>query len=132
MADHFNVPNFDPENPEAYTAQMKRELGKGPLPIEPILAAKGGNGFVLGLRPFEPKRAADVKIQLALEAYKLVPKKDDGAEFADVSEFVEEVAETTPEELETWPAFLAARRKEGKTAAEAGQLWKERQALQEA
>lgn len=89
VATHYNVPNFDPDDPEAFTAQMKRELGKGPLPIEPLLAARAGNGYVLGLRPFDEKRPGDVRLKAALEVWNARTKVNmDGGEFAD-EEFAE-------------------------------------------
>ena len=88
-ASHFNVPNFDPENPASTTAQMKRDIGDPPLPIDPIRAAKAGNGFILGLRPFDPERPGDVKLKLALEKFERKVFAVDVSEFADDQEFAE-------------------------------------------
>jgi hypothetical protein len=89
VADHFNVAGFDPDTDEP-TAQMKRELGEAPLPIDPVLAAKAGNGFILGSRPFDANRPADVKLKTALAFYQVKRRVvDEGTEFAD-QEFADE------------------------------------------
>lgn len=92
-ATHFNVPNFDPASDEP-TAQMKRDVGEPPLPLDPIRAAKQGNGYILGLRPFDERRPGDVKLKAALERYQVNTHRvelDD--EFADGEEFADETPE---------------------------------------
>jgi hypothetical protein len=98
VADHYNVNNFDPENENSYTAQMRREMGKGPLPTEPMLAARAGNGYVLGLRSFDPKRSGDQKLKVALDIWNFRPvPHTDGSEFADQeAEFADQPLEPVP------------------------------------
>jgi hypothetical protein len=82
VADHFNVPGFDPDTDQP-TAQMRRELGEGPLPLDPIVAALQGNKYVLGLRPFDAKRPGDVKLKAALAHYAVKPRVALEPEFAE-------------------------------------------------
>ncbi len=91
-AAHFNVPNYDPDTDQP-TAQMVHDIGPEPLPLDPILAARAGNGYVLGLRDFDPKKPGDVKIREALKRwYPAQPEDREGAEFAD-AEFSEAESE---------------------------------------
>lgn len=90
-AAHFNVPNWNPDR-DPPTPQMLRDIGPGPLPLDPVRAARAGNGFILGLRPFDPSRPGDVKLAAALAMLEVnTHRNDNDDEFADddVSEFAE-------------------------------------------
>ena len=96
-ANFFNVPNWNPDT-DVPTAQMRNDIGEPPLPVEPVLAAKKGNGFVLGLRGFDPNKPGDVKLSEALVRWTAPPRGIDaigneGDEFAD--EPVDEIEEPT-------------------------------------
>lgn len=43
--------------------------GKGPEPWEPIAAARQGNGWILGLRPFDPTIPGDVTLKKYLDQW---------------------------------------------------------------
>lgn len=95
-ADHFNVPNFDPDAGEA-TAQMKRDIGRPPFPSDPIRAAIAGNGYILGMREFDPSKPGDVKLRAALDQFTVnlgTPDLEALAEFAD--EYADEPEESKP------------------------------------
>lgn len=52
------------------SAELLNTVGPKPFPLEPVLAAREGNKYVLGLRPFDPKRPADVAVRNALDLYR--------------------------------------------------------------
>lgn len=89
MANRFNVPNYDPKTDKP-TAQMAHELGAPPLDDTIPRAARAGNKFVLGLRPYNPdKYPADVKLADAL-AIELPPRRALVDAAADAEEFADE------------------------------------------
>lgn len=99
-ANHFNVPNWNPDR-DAPTAQMKNDIGNPPLPIEPVLAAKAGNKFVLGLRPYQPEKyPADVKLAEALAIESAPPRGIDAIPADAIAQFADDVADEA-EALET-------------------------------
>lgn len=51
--------------------ELRRLSGTMPYPYEIIDAAAQGNGFVLGLRKFDPTKPVDVKLQAILNLYQL-------------------------------------------------------------
>lgn len=108
-ATHYNVPNWDPATQEP-TAQMKRDVGQPPLPIDPIRAARAGNGYILGLRPFDPARPGDVKLRAALVQYEALSRAllGDAREFADDTEFADEPVRRRRREVETVAPATAA------------------------
>lgn len=92
-ANHFNVPNWNPDT-DVPTAQMRNDIGEPPLPVEPVLAARKGNGFVLGLRPYDGNKPGDVKLADALARWTAPARGiaaigDEGEEFADEDEIEE-------------------------------------------
>lgn len=50
--------------------------GKGPEPVEPIIAAKQGNGWILGLREFDEKLRGDVLLKPFLDRWVEVRYRD--------------------------------------------------------
>lgn len=81
-AKYFNVPNWDPA--DGPTPQMARDVGDPPLPLAPIRAARVGNGYILGLRAFDPEKQGDVTLREELAKFEIKrPTFEDDAEFAD-------------------------------------------------
>jgi len=93
-ANFFNVKDFNPDRDEP-TAQMKHDIGIPPLPLEPLLAAKKDNLFILGKRPYDANRPGDVKLAEALHRWTAVASEvlveEDASVFAEEYETVEEM-----------------------------------------
>jgi len=89
-------PNWNIERDEP-TVKMLNDIGQGPLPDAPVRAAKAGNGFILGLRPFDPNRGGDVKLAEALVKWNAVEQAvtDD----MDVAEFADEQQDPADEQV---------------------------------
>lgn len=49
--------------------ELRRLAGSTPFPYELVEAAGQGNGYILGTRPFDPTKTADVKLRAILEEY---------------------------------------------------------------
>lgn len=64
------------KNPTPEMLEIVYGRGKGPEPVEPVLAAKQGNGWILGLREFDPERAGDVKLKPFLDRWVEVRYRD--------------------------------------------------------
>lgn len=50
--------------------------GKGPEPVEPIRAARQGNGWILGLRPFDETIKGDVLLKGYMETWVAIRYRD--------------------------------------------------------
>ena len=77
--------------------------GKGPEPIEPIVAARQGNGWILGLRPFDPALPGDVRLKPFMERwvqarYRHITLLDAQGRAADELDFTEGQAGDSPAE----------------------------------
>jgi hypothetical protein len=64
------------KNPTPDMLEIAYGRGKGPEPWEPIVAAMQGNGWILGLRPYDPALAGDVKLLPFLERWVEVRYRD--------------------------------------------------------
>lgn len=57
------------EQPTPEMLEIVFGTGKGPEPWEPMLAAMQGNGWILGLRSFDPSKAQDVRLKPYLDRW---------------------------------------------------------------
>lgn len=64
---HFLGQGYDAAKPPP--AQVLNDVGRPPFPIEVILAAKAGNGYVLGSRAFNPEHKGDAIVKRALDEF---------------------------------------------------------------
>ena len=114
---------FNPDEP--FRPEILDIIGKSPKPPELAVAALQGNRWLLGLKGPSgeiPKRP------VALEPFFRKPVEVVPQYLDEYEEPASEVVSVPGSDAETWPAFLAEQRRVGKTAAEAGVLWRQRTA----
>lgn len=64
------------KNPTPEMLEIVYGRGKGPEPYEPIIAAMQGNGWILGLRDFDPALPGDVRLKPFMERWVQVRYRD--------------------------------------------------------
>jgi hypothetical protein len=95
---------------ESPTDEMRDMIfggGKGPEPVEPIIAAKQGNGWILGLRAFDATKRGDELLKPFLDRWVEVRfrdvRMDDNGEVETIN-FAEGEEDLSDEELEALTA----------------------------
>ncbi len=64
------------KNPSPEMLDIVYGRGKGPEPVEPIVAAMQGNGWILGLRPYDKNKSGDARLLPYLELWQGVRYRD--------------------------------------------------------